>query len=66
MSEEEKIPEEQLSTGNKQLTNAGENSSTEQTIEQSGKDIIKSNIPTSEISNMEVHHHPDLHHKPKP
>jgi len=59
MNEEQNIEDEQLST-------AGENNSTGQTIEQSGTDIIKSEIPTSEISNMEVHHHPDLHHKPKP
>src|SRR5271170_7623769 len=38
---------------------------------ENSKEIIPSTepgiiIPKQEIENMEVHHHPDLHHKPKP
>jgi hypothetical protein len=34
-----------------------------QIIPTSGNEAI---IPNQETENMEVHHHPDLHHKPKP
>ena len=59
MSEEQNIkqsPEENIS----------ENISPPETIDQAEIEIIGSDIPKSEKENMEVHHHPQLHHKPKP
>lgn len=37
----------------------------QQPVDQPETQITSSNIPTSEIKNMEVHHHPDIHNKPK-
>ena len=37
-----------------------------QIVNAAPEEINKSEITTSEIENMEVHHHPDLHHKSKP
>ncbi|MGI8582501.1 MAG: hypothetical protein ACR2KX_09900 [Chitinophagaceae bacterium] len=42
-----------------------ENIASQQPVEQPGMAINTSDIPTSEINDMEVHHHPDIHHKPK-
>ncbi len=42
-----------------------ENTSLQQPVEQPETQITSTNIPTSEIKSMEVHHHPDLHHNPK-
>ena len=58
--EEENISQEQLANSNEQAKEVNKNTSQEQTIKQ--PEITNQ---TSEVENMEVHHHPDLHHKPK-
>src|SRR6478752_1646330 len=67
MPEEQNIPQEnskeQIPDFNEEAVN--ENISQEQAIEQTETGIATSNITTSEIQNMEVHHHPDLHHRKK-
>ena len=58
MPEDQNIPEEQSTYHNRPPSEANENISQEQTIEET---------PTSNIEpqteNIELHHHPDLHQK---
>ena len=72
MAEDQDIPEEKIEKENPvpdqqagKSEEASENISQEQTIEQPETTNPKSEIQTSEIENMEVHHHPDLHHRKK-
>src|SRR6266511_3174578 len=59
MSDQQNIPPEESSVGN-ELANKNGNTSQEETIEQPSNTAIE-----SQTVNMEVHHHPQLHHKPK-
>ena len=65
MAEEENIPEEnpqeQITNSNEEVAN--ENISQQETIEQAEQLTTYNLPPTTE--DMEVHHHPDLHHKRK-
>ncbi len=60
MSEEQNIPEK-----NSKFEDANETISQEQPIKQPETTNQTLEISTSEIKSMEVHHHPDLHHRRK-
>jgi hypothetical protein len=60
MSEEKRILNDRQSISNEPSSIGNENISQEQTIDQPG-----TKNPIQQSENMEVHHHPHLHHKPK-
>jgi hypothetical protein len=65
MTEDQNIPEENIENENSKSEEVNENISQEQTIVKSETTNPNPEIQKSEIENMEVHHHPDLHHRKK-
>src|SRR5882762_10395927 len=63
MSEEINIPEERSEDENPKSEVVNENISSPETIEQTETQTETSDITTSEIQNMEVHHHPNIEKK---
>jgi hypothetical protein len=65
MNEDEKNPNENVERKNSKSEERNKNVSQEKIVEHPEPTNQTSEIPKSEIQNMEVHHHPDLHHKKK-
>jgi hypothetical protein len=63
MSEDQNIPPEKFEKGKPESVEVNENISPAEIIEQSETQIETSDIPTSDIQNMEVHHHPHVEKK---
>lgn len=65
MNKDEKKPNENVERKNLQSEERNKNISLEKVGEHPEPTNQTSDIPKAEIKNMEVHHHPDLHHKKK-